>query len=113
GYLSGQYPILAALSDPEKSSSGLKSLVEQKAGPGTAALLGKEIVERLDNIDTVRGNLDDRDKVNIWRLPHLVEITSREMGADTNPIWAKWIEEQVSAEKPGLFGTIALLLLNI
>lgn len=113
GYLSGQYPILAALSDPEKSSAGLKSLVDQKAGPGMAALLGKEIVERLDNIEKVRGGLDDRDEVNIWRLPHLVEITSRGMGADANPIWAKWIEDQVSAEKPGLFGTIALLLLNV
>src|SRR5262249_41529704 len=95
GYLSERYPILKVFSDPEKSASDLKRLVDLTSGPEMAALLGKEIVDRLNNIQKVRNGLDDSGEVNIWRLPDLVRMTREVMGVNAKPVWSKWIDEKI------------------
>lgn len=113
GYLSDQYPVLGAFSDPEKSVSDLKKLVSQTAGPEMAALLGKQIVDRLVNIAKVRDGLNNSGEVNIWRLPDLVRMTGEMMGLSSKPVWDKWVTEKVKDEQPGIFWSIALAVLNI
>jgi Domain of unknown function (DUF4157) len=114
GYVTEKYPILAAFSDPDKDISGLQSLVDQ-AGPGDemAGLLGAEIVKRLANIAKVRRGLNSRDDVNTWRLPELVAVTGIMMGADADPLKKRWVERRVEDEQPGIWESLALLVLNI
>jgi len=113
GFLSEQYPILAVFSDPEKSASDLKALATQKAGPEMAALLGKEIVDRLGKITKVRNGLDNSKEVNVWRLPPLMAMTRELMGVNAKPVWKKWIDEKTESEQPGIFWSIALAVLNL
>src|SRR5262249_7054772 len=94
GYLGDTYPILPALGDPDRSVEALEDLTKQKAGPGMAAMLGKEIVKRLSNIAKVRTGLDDPDKVNIWRLPMLVGLTRAQMDIDSDPFEKRIIDER-------------------
>jgi hypothetical protein len=113
GYLGRSYPILKALGDPKESADDLETVSENKAGPETATVIGAAIVERLHNIKKVRNNIDDPDKVDIWRLPALVGLASAAMSADTNPFYKRLVDEEVEAAKPGMFESIALLLFNI
>jgi hypothetical protein len=113
GYLGEQHPILKAFGDPGRDIDDLEELTKPQAATEMALMLGKEIVSRLRNIQKVREGLKDRDKVNIWRLPDLVEITKVRLGAETDPLKQQWIKNQVSVEKPGLLEPIALLIFNI
>src|SRR5208337_3883346 len=54
-----------------------------------------------------------RGEVNIWRLPTLIGLATRQTGADVDLLKKKWVDEQVEAEQPGLLEDVALLLLNI
>jgi hypothetical protein len=113
GYLAAKYPILDAFTGDNQNTADLQRLASQKAGPDTAALLGAEIVKRLANIEKVRKGLDNPGDVNVWRLPHVVEIATRQAGADVDPLKKKWIDEKVEYEQPGIWESIALLVLNL
>ena len=113
GYLAQRHPFLKVIGDLESSTSNLETFTKPGAGLAMAAILGKEIVERLSNIQKVRGGLEDRDKVNIWRLPNLVALTQIRMGAEMDALTQRWVTNQVDAEKPGMFESIALLIFNI
>ena len=113
GLLADKYPILAVFSDPEKSTDDLKALSTQKAGPEIAALVGKQIVDRLNKIAKVENGLNDSDEVNVWRLPPLMRVTSELTGVNNKPVWKKWVDEKTAKEQPGAFWSIALAVLNI
>jgi hypothetical protein len=115
-YLSQKYPILYVFADPdEEDTSKLEELANQEEGPGMAKLIGEEINTRLKNIKRVRDNLDDRDEINIWTLPNVVGVVTRLLGAEADPLKARWISDEVEAEQPheGYLKSLALLVLNV
>lgn len=110
--LSAEYPALAAFSDLNQGTGDLQKIAEQGSGPTVAALIGEKIAEKLANIEKVRQGLDS-GKVNVWRLPKIVKVTSIQMGAETESWKARLVADKQEAEEPGFWENIALLVLNI
>jgi hypothetical protein len=111
--IASEYPVLAAVSELNKDTSDLETISKKGAGDETAEIIGAQITERLANIQKVRTNLDDKSEINIWRLPPVVDVVSVQLGAQTSPLKKLWVSEQVEEEKPGMLGSIALLIFNL
>ncbi|HST20349.1 MAG TPA: DUF4157 domain-containing protein [Blastocatellia bacterium] len=111
--VTGEYPVLAAVSELDKSTSQLETISKKGGGDETAQIIGAQIAERLANITKVRANLNDKSEINIWRLQPVVDVTSVQLGAPASAIKKRWVSEQVEEEKPGMLGSIALLIFNL
>lgn len=107
------YPVLGPISGLDKDTDALETVAQKGGGDETAKIIGEEIAERLKNIKEVRENLNDKSEVNPWQLPPVVEVTSKQLGADVDNPKKRWITEQVSKEQPGILRAIALGLFNL
>jgi hypothetical protein len=111
--VTGEYPVLAAVSELGESTGDLEMIAKKGAGDETARIISAQIAERLANIEKVRANLDDKSEVNIWRLPPVINVTGSQLGTDSDELKKRWVSEQIEVEKPGLLGSIALLIFNV
>jgi hypothetical protein len=111
--VASDYPVLAAVSELDKGTGDLETIAKKGAGDESAKIIKGQIAERLINIAKVRDNLEDKSEVNIWRLPPVVDVTGAQLGSDSVALKKRWVAEQVEDEKPGLLGTIALLIFNV
>jgi hypothetical protein len=111
GYLDSQYPILAEFSDLEKDPSALRQ-ISQGPGTDTAVILAARIQEVRGKIKDSQDGLDD-GRVNVWKLPRMVELARAAEAIDADPMRKSLIEEHVRRENDGLLDAIASGILNI
>ena len=110
--LCNEYPILASFSELGKDRGDLETIATKGPGADAAAVLGAEIGDKLAKIAKVREGLADGD-VNPWRLEAMVGLAKAELGVAEDPVAEELVQERVKQEEPGIFGDLALLVVNI
>jgi hypothetical protein len=98
------FPVLGSFADYEHLHTydlkGVRQKLEvvgqgAKGGEKTAGLLGGDVLQKLENVATVRAALKDGD-LNIWGADNVVGLTKVELGYAPNSIEAKIVDQKVA-----------------
>lgn len=88
----GKFPLLAAFRD---NPQGMAAAANGGKNPAAAAVIGKELDQKLKDVETTTENLH-AGKLKVWTLPNVVAATKKAHHIEKGKVENKFVDERVA-----------------